>query len=345
MTGHATAAELRESRGRGCLLGLAIGDALGAPVEFSTRAQIVAQYGPAGIQELAPRAGQPAGVYTDDGQMSVATARGVLDWQAATGWSARAASAPDLDALALAVWARYVEWSRSPGCPLGSPGAQVMAAIKGGVPLTLQHPVNAWGKGCGGVMRVAPLGLIGLGRWAFEAGARCATLTHRHPTSDTAAGFLAQLVDHLLAGAPLTDAMARARGALVGWPGHEETLDAVDAAVRLAASPADVYEAVGQIGHVGTEEPSEHGKGWVAEETVGIALYCALRFRGDYAGAVRAAVNISGDSDSTGAVTGAIVGAAGGAEAIPSAWREQVADSGLLRELGRRLAAVAVCHL
>jgi len=333
-------AALRESRGCGCLLGLAIGDALGAPVEFSTRAQIVAQYGPGGIQELAPRAGQPAGAYTDDSQMSVATVRGMLDWLAATGWSAGGGREPDLDALALAVWARYVEWSRSPECPQGSPGAQVMASIKGGVPLTLQHPVNVWGKGCGGVMRVAPLGLIGLGRWAFEAGARCATLTHRHPTSDTAAGFLAQLVDHLLADAPLPDAVARAREALVGWPGHEETLDAVDAAVRLAAAPTDVYEAIGQIGHVGVEELSEHGKGWVAEETLGIALYCALRCRDDYAAAVRAAVNISGDSDSTGSVTGAIVGAAGGVEAIPSAWKEQVADSGLLLELGRRLAAI-----
>jgi ADP-ribosylglycohydrolase len=333
-------AALRESRGCGCLLGLAIGDALGAPVEFSTRAQIVAQYGPGGIQELAPRAGQPAGAYTDDSQMSVATVRGMLDWLAATGWSADGGREPDLDALALAVWARYVEWSRSPECPQGSPGAQVMASIKGGVPLTLQHPVNVWGKGCGGVMRVAPLGLIGLGHWTFEAGARCATLTHRHPTSDTAAGFLAQLVDHLLADAPLPDAVARAREALVDWPGHEETLDAVDAAVRLAAGPTDVYEAIGQIGHVGVEEPSEHGKGWVAEETLGIALYCALRCRDDYAAAVRAAVNISGDSDSTGSVTGAIVGAAGGVEAIPPAWKEQVADSGLLLELGQRLAAI-----
>jgi ADP-ribosylglycohydrolase len=343
VTGHATDVERRESRGCGCLLGLAIGDALGAPVEFSTRAQIVAQYGTGGIQELAPRAGRPAGTYTDDGQMSVATARGILDWRVATGWSAGGGREPDLDALALAVWARYVEWSRSPECPQGSPGAQVMASIRGGVPLTLQHPVNTWGKGCGGVMRVAPLGLIGLGRWSFEAGARCATLTHRHPTSDTAAGFLAQLVDHLLDGAPLPDAVARSREALVGWSGHEETLDAVDAAVRLAAASADldVYEAIGQIGHVGVEEPSEHGKGWVAEETLGIALYCALRYRDDYAAAVRAAVNISGDSDSTGSVTGAIVGAMGGVGVIPQAWKEQVADSGLLLELGRRLAAVS----
>lgn len=328
----------RERRGCGCLLGLAIGDALGAPVEFSTRAQIVAQYGPEGIRELAPRHGQPAGTYTDDSQMSVATARGILDWRAATGWSAGAADEPDLDALALAVWARYVEWSQSPECPQGSPGAQVLASIKGGVPLTFQHSVNVWGKGCGGVMRVAPLGLVGLGPRAFEAGARCATLTHRHPTSDTAAGFVAQLVDYLLAGASLTDAAASARVALANWPGHEETLDAVDAAVRLAAEPVDDYAAIGRIGHVGVEEPSEHGKGWVAEETMGIALFCALRHGDDYAAAVRAAVNISGDSDSTGSVTGAIAGAALGLEAIPSAWREQVADGALLTELGRRLA-------
>ena len=331
----------REHRGCGCLLGLAIGDALGAPVEFSTRAQIVAQYGPEGIQELSPRRGQPAGAYTDDSQMSVATARGILDWQAATGWSAAGEGEPDLDALALAVWARYVEWSHSPECPQGSPGAQVLASIKGGVPLTLQHPVNVWGKGCGGVMRVAPLGLVLLGPRAFEAGARCATLTHRHPTSDTAAGFVAQLVDRLLAGAPLAGAAARrppGAGGLARTRGDARCRRRGDASGRR---PDDDYAAIGQIGHVGVEEPTEHGKGWVAEETLGIALYCALRHGDDYAAAVRAAVNISGDSDSTGAVTGAIVGAALGLEAIPAAWREQVADGALLTELGRRLAAGA----
>lgn len=333
-----------DSPGCGCMLGLAIGDALGAPVEFSSRAEIVARYGPDGIQDFEPRHGQPAGTYTDDTQMSVATARGILDWRAGPGWATEPGSAADLDALALAVWGRYVEWSRSPECPQGSPGAQTLASIHAGVPLTLQHPVNRWARGCGGVMRVAPLGLIGLGSHAFEAGARCATLTHRHPISDTASGFLAQLIDHAVADESLTDAVTHAREELVRWKRHEATLDAIDTAVRLATEPVDTYRAIGQIGHVGVEEPTAHGKGWVADETLGIALFCALRYEDDFAAAVRAAVNISGDSDSTGSVTGAILGAALGAEKIPQGWRERVADAELLVDLGSRLAAVRDDH-
>ena len=69
------------------MLALAIGDALGAPVEFLRRRQILSRFGSQGISELEPWGSQPAGAYTDDTQMSVATARGILDWRAVTGWS------------------------------------------------------------------------------------------------------------------------------------------------------------------------------------------------------------------------------------------------------------------
>ena len=331
-----------DERACGCLLGLACGDALGAPVEFIDRAGILRRYGPDGIREFAPRHGQPAGSWTADTQLAVATARGILDWRAAPGWAEQAGTPADLDALTQSLWQRYLEWSKSPECPLGSPGGTTLAALRAGKPLTLDDPVNSGGKGCGGVMRVAPLGLVGLGTAAFEAGARAGTLTHRHPTSDAACGFLALLVDHLVnvPGRDLAEAVDDARKVLVTWPGHRSTLDAVDTAVALAAVNGDPCAAISQIGHVGTEGPHEHGKGWVAEEALGIGLYCALRFPEDFA----AAVNISGDSDSTGAVCGAILGAVLGASAIPVEWRRQVAGADDLIALGARLAAVRDEH-
>ena len=63
---------------RGCLLGLAIGDALGAPVEFDKLTAIRARFGPEGITDLIPWHGLPAGSYTDDTQMTLATVRGML---------------------------------------------------------------------------------------------------------------------------------------------------------------------------------------------------------------------------------------------------------------------------
>jgi len=331
-----------DERACGCLLGLACGDALGAPVEFIDRAGILRRYGPDGIRGFAPHHGLPAGSWTDDTQLAVATAHGILDWRAESGWAERAGTPSDLDALTQSIWRRYLEWSRSPECPQGSPGATTLAALRAGRLLTLDDPVNPRGKGCGGVMRVAPVGLVGLGEVAFEAGARAGTLTHRHPTSDAACGFLALLIDHLVdvPGSDLVDAVNDARKVLVTWPGHRSTLDAVNAAVRLAAEGGDPYVAIGQIGHVGKEGPHGHGKGWVAEEALGIGLYCALRFPEDFAAGVGAAVNISGDSDSTGAVCGAIMGAVLGASAIPAAWRRQVAGGDELTALGARLAAI-----
>ena len=64
-------------RCRGCLLGGAVGDALGAPVEFKTYAQIIAQFGVGGIRDFAP-AYHWIGAITDDTQMTLFTAEGLL---------------------------------------------------------------------------------------------------------------------------------------------------------------------------------------------------------------------------------------------------------------------------
>ena len=64
-------------RVRGCLLGGAVGDALGAPVEFMERSEIVARFGEQGIRDYAPAYGR-LGAITDDTQMSLFTAEGML---------------------------------------------------------------------------------------------------------------------------------------------------------------------------------------------------------------------------------------------------------------------------
>ena len=65
---------------------------------------------------------------------------------------------------------------------------------------------------------------------------------------------------------------------------------------------------------------SELGEGWVAEEALAISVYAVRMFPYDLRRAVQLAVNISGDSDSTGAITGNIAGAINGEDAIPARW-------------------------
>ncbi|HMK91558.1 MAG TPA: ADP-ribosylglycohydrolase family protein [Thermoleophilia bacterium] len=311
------------ARRRGCLLGLAVGDAFGAPVEFWRREQILERFPPDGIATLEPWHGRPAGTFTDDTQMSIATARGVLDWRAASG-RPDAAREPDLDALTDAVWRRYLEWHRSRDWEGRAPGDTCMSSLAGGRPGAIDDASRNGSKGCGGVMRVAPLGLIGLGSRAFEAAARAAALTHGHVTSDLSSGFLALLVDRLVAGLGLFEATAAAREQLLVEPGCDETLAAVDAAVAFARSDEPPYAAIAGIGSHDVESPQGRGKGWVAEEALGIGLFSALRCGGDYASGVHAAATITGDSDSTASIAGAILGTRFGLEVVPAAWIAQV---------------------
>ena len=89
------------------------------------------------------------------------------------------------------------------------------------------------------------------------------------------------------------------------------------------------------------ETENRHGKGWVAEEALGIALFCALRHQDDVAAALRAAANISGDSDSTASITGAILGATLGDMAIPARWVAAVQNRELLVDSADRLGEPA----
>ena len=80
----------------------------------------------------------------------------------------------------------------------------------------------------------------------------------------------------------------------------------MERAVSLASSNLSDLEAIHEL-----------GEGWVAEETLAIGVLCALRHQGDFAGAIAAASNHNGDSDSTAALAGTIIGAQIGYEAIP----------------------------
>jgi hypothetical protein len=86
------------------------------------------------------------------------------------------------------------------------------------------------------------------------------------------------------------------------------------------------------------EAISEIGEGWVADETLAIALYCVFKYPGDFEKAIVAAVNHSGDSDSTGAVTGNISGAIVGYDAIPQYYKENLELRLLIKELATDLA-------
>ena len=92
------------------------------------------------------------------------------------------------------------------------------------------------------------------------------------------------------------------------------------------------------------------GEGWVAEETLGISLYCALRHQDDFSAGIIASVNHKGDSDSTGSVTGNILGVLVSYEAIEDKWKAKLELKDVILEIaddlskGVPLSSAGVCN-
>lgn len=315
----------------GCLLGGAVGDALGAPVEFMSLGQIRSRFGPDGLTDFAEAYGR-IGAITDDTQMALFTAEGLL-----RGCSQQQEASTA--SMAGAIHRSYLRWlktqgmsSRHPafaeatrrdenGWLLGvralhdrrAPGNTCLSALCCAEMGTIERPLND-SKGCGGVMRVAPVGLLfDEPSRAFEVGCAAAAITHGHPSGHLSAGCLAAIIAAVIAGRTLEEAAREAAGILEGKPNHEECLEALEAALDLASNRAPCPEAVECL-----------GSGWVGEEALAMSLYCALCWQEDFGAGVLLAVNHSGDSDSTGAITGNILGALLGEHAISTHWLQRL---------------------
>lgn len=327
MTGRARWTEahslVNRARIRGCLLGGAVGDALGASVEFLTIAEIRAKFGAQGIEELAPAYGR-LGAITDDTQMTLFTAEGLLRAEVRT-QERGFADVPGVIHNALLRWL-HTQGRQSRALQhapdgwliqnkelfsLRAPGNTCLSAL--GSAQRLGEAARNDSKGCGAIMRIAPVGLVvqrlNGSDSAYRLGAASAQSTHGHPTSTAASGFFAFLIAKLMQGCALGEGIARGLEVLEREQGAEEVLGAVRAALELAeADVPSTPESVAQL-----------GQGWVAEEALAIALFCALRAE-SFEHGLRLAVNHSGDSDSTGSLTGQLLGALLGDKAIPARW-------------------------
>ena len=211
-----------------------------------------------------------------------------------------------------------------------APGGTCLSACKRGAAGTPEHRINN-SKGCGGVMRVAPVGLFpGLSRGqAFDLAARCAAQTHGHPSGYLSAGAMAAIVRGLLDGLEPAAAADRALDLARGWREAGETVRAVEGALALAGrADAGRARAVARL-----------GEGWVGEEALAIGLYAAL-VGGDFCDAVRIASNHGGDSDSTASVAGQIYGAWKGKGEIPDGWARRLDVLEPLLDVAGRLIGI-----
>jgi len=326
----------------GCLLAGAVGDALGAPVEFVSIDDIRQRYGPDGVTTLLP-----PGHFTDDTQMTLFTAEALLR----AGMELEATGACNPVHL---LHRSYLRWLLTQGREIGdlwpdadseaamsggliseavlhrveAPGITCLGALGSGVAGTISMPIND-SKGCGGVMRAAPAGLLVPGAElgaapaeAYHLGCEVAAITHGHRFGFHPAGLLAALVHLIVAGASPAEAYEQARKLA-----PDDLVELTDAAVALGASGPPSPEAIA----------SELGAGWVGEEALAIALACSVAAP-DMSTGLLASVNHSGDTDSTGSICGNLLGSHLGAEAIDRRWVAELDGAVLVRAVGMDVA-------
>ena len=313
---------------KACILGGAIGDALGAPIKFMSIHQIRSDFGEKGLMDYSEVYGR-IGAITDDTQMTLFTAEGLIlskvrkEYQGDEGvifagyhallrWLfTQEANMQDTliqnhgtCSIVDGVLTGYKELFS-----LRAPGNSCLSSLKSGKMGTIFDPVNN-SKGCGGVMRMAPAGLAyDDAEKAFHFGCKLAALTHGHPTGYLAAGTFAALIFLIVSGHSLTEAIEHSTLILKSNKHHEETLRVIDNVLDMVGkqSPGpDVIESI--------------GAGWIAKEALGISLYCSLVAVDDFKKGVLLSVNHSGNSDSTGSITGNILGALNGFGIIPENW-------------------------
>jgi ADP-ribosylglycohydrolase len=232
----------------GCLLGGAVGDALGAGIEFDTWRSIVRRHGPNGVTDFVGAYGC-RGAITDDTQMTMFTAEGLIRA------SVRQKEKGICDAPSVVRHA-YLRWLWTQGDPrplraaftedpdgwlIGidalhsrrAPGITCTGALTEGGGGAIDRPLND-SKGCGGVMRAAPVGLATMPiEEQFRLGCEIAVLTHGNPSGYLPAGYLAAVVGAIVDGADLGDALDAADAILRTWDRSTETIRAVDAGRRL----------------------------------------------------------------------------------------------------------------
>ena len=311
----------------GSLLGGAIGDALGFPIEFvHSFAEISRRFGPDGLTGyiLTP---DGEALISDDTQMTLYTIEGIA--------AATERHCHPIDGIRDS----YIDWYHGPPGTSGpsgtshsrlltipefnqrrAPGLTCMSALRA---LVDRSPVDNDSKGCGGVMRVAPVGIFGAVNTlppdeTARLAAQTAHITHLHPLSDMVSAMAAVLIQLCLeAHYNLTrdefETLVRRSLQVIASqfedaPYLSQFTDIILHSLSLADDERNDWEII----------ENDLGGGWVAEETLAIALFCVARHIDNIREALLAAVNHGGDSDSTGAVTGNIIGAITGAAAIPA---------------------------
>lgn len=298
----------RADRVLGSVLGLALGDALGAPFENLRAGEIP---DPVPALEL-PWLGLPPGSTTDDTAMARNLVRSLGD----EGFDPH-----DL-------MARHLDWSRSEPTDVGILTRRVLRRVERGEAAEVAARAE-WEErgpevsaGNGSVMYCPPLGVAYANRpkELWEIAPRLSALTHFDPRCGTAVLATALATAALVRGSSRGEAVGTALAAVLDREGGEELEFLVEA--------------------VGTVRPVDGPDRGFCLFTAAAGLQ-ALTRPGGFDEELRRIVALGGDTDTNGAVTGALLGAAVGRSGLPSGWLDRLRDRSAIEREARALVALS----
>ena len=323
---------------KGCLIGGAIGDALGYPIEFMK----------IGKNNKITRF-EDKGIISDDTQMTLFTANGLLWGQTRFNLRGIGPKVPDC------IYFAYQDWYKTQSkdknletkvCWIAelpelnvarAPGMTCLNALRSNKKGTIEDPINN-SKGCGSVMRVAPIGLFfskgyslhEIGKYGAEVGA----ITHGHPLGIIPCYILTIIINVLTyTNKNIEEATNIAINEfktnfdIFNKEDSEYFINIINKAIELSHKKfISDEEAIKKL-----------GEGWVAEEALAIALYSSIKYSNNFEKAIICAVNHDGDSDSTGAIAGNIIGTYLGFDKIPKYFVDNLELSDIIQELAEDL--------
>lgn len=322
----------------GCLIGGAVGDALGYAVEFNKYDYIKKRFGEKGITNFALYDG--IALISDDTQMTLFTANGLMNKEF-----------NNLDYIKN-IYDAYIDWYYTQksnniyhkcNCWLynlselhssRAPGLTCIGSLRSGKMGTLENRINN-SIGCGGVMRVAPIGLYFSpnykdGNEVFLMGASVAALTHGGDLAIIPAACLVSIINNIVYNNyeiedAIKESLNQAEKYFYGED-YKYFSSLINCAIKLSKSSIDNFSAI-----------TELGEGWSGDEALAIAVYSSLKYKNNIKDALICAVNHNGDSDSTGSITGQILGSYLGINKIPNHFIDYLELKDLIIEIATDL--------
>ena len=307
--------EKADDRPLALILGVAVGDALGVPVEFKKRGTFyVTDMQGYGTHD------QPSGTWSDDTSLTLALADGLLPDEV------------NLEGIAY----RFTDWYDDAAYTphgkvfdVGNATAEAIKRLKKGVAPEKAGGTGERDNGNGSLMRIAPLTFYMYGIREAEARFRSvrdvSSLTHAHEWSVAACYIYVEMLNKLRMGRKKKAAYAELREDFArGVPFISKVT--LGKFVRILENDISTLP-----------EEEIRSSGFVVD-TLEAAFWCFMT-TDNYKDAVLKAVNLGDDTDTTGAVTGALAGLAYGLDSIPQEWREQLAAYDEVRRI-----AVAMPH-